>query len=351
MNESKWIDKFPAKMVLAVFTVGGLLLAVYTAFIQKKKPDFQYLIISQTSVYNQTEEVSSINIFVDSIDVQKSNLNVSIFYIKIENAGNADISYGDYDKGLFGIGVTDGSVLAGPYLVTASTPHLEKRFNESVLHIDSSFIQFPCLPLDENDYYIVKIAVLHQNDIIPQFAALGKITGQRDIIIQDIYRDAPSVWATSLAGKWNVQLIRILIYFIIPFISLLLLSLLAILFEKNPIGKDVDSVVKKAKREQYSILPFVLDDFQERGGYHILKIFEVIDKGDEVINDEYKTSLVYMKSEEKDIQQLHFHYSRLEFYEELLLMGYFVKGEDGTISVNRDAESSVRYICNALPRK
>lgn len=351
MSETKWIDKFPMKVVLAAVSIICFFLAIYTAFIQKKRPCFQYSIVSETSIFNQKEDVSSITIFVDSLDVRKSDSNVSIYYIKVENCGNEDIAYGDYDKGLFGIQVSDGVVLEGPEFVAASTDHLVNRFKEIDVQVDSSFVPISCLPLDENDYYIVKIAILHHNNSEPHFSAIGKISGQKNISIFDIRHEVPSIWTIAFSGRLEVQLLRGVVYFLILIIILIVcaaaLSILDDYIDKSRRKK----IVKKARESNSGILSFVIDDYEKRGEFFIYEVLEIVNKGAKKINDEYCKSMKYASPNNVNITQRKKHIDRLEFYEDLIKKGYLNKGENGTLVIVGGVKNSLKYICNELPAK
>lgn len=138
------LDSSLMKWAAFIFTAIGAIWIFYDNFIKKDSPNFEYEILSETSIFNNQENISLLRIFIDSLDVQKSHANISFFTIKIANNGNKHISSESYDSGYFGLNINNGVVIEPPVLISASTEYLQRKINRGLLKLrDSVFIEIP----------------------------------------------------------------------------------------------------------------------------------------------------------------------------------------------------------------
>ena len=164
------LDSSFMKWVAFIFATIGVVWIFYDNFVKKNCANFEYEILSETSIFNNQEDISLLRIFIDSLDVQKSHANISFFTIKITNNGDKHISTESYDSGNFGLNLHNGFVIEPPVLISASTEYLQRKINPDLLKLrDSAFIEIPRTSLDIDDYYIIKFGMLHHNDSIPGF--------------------------------------------------------------------------------------------------------------------------------------------------------------------------------------
>lgn len=164
------LDSSFMKWVAFIFATIGVVWIFYDNFVKKNCANFEYEILSETSIFNNQEDISLLRIFIDSLDVQKSHANISFFTIKITNNGDKHISTESYDSGNFGLNLHNGFVIEPPVLISASTEYLQRKINPDLLKLrDSAFIEIPRTSLDIDDYYIIKFGMLHHNDSIPIF--------------------------------------------------------------------------------------------------------------------------------------------------------------------------------------
>ena len=340
-----------AKWVIALTTVLGFCLAAIGLFL-RYRPKFEYEIISKTDFLNSDESFSGLRVYLDSIDIQQTHLNISVFLVKIENKGSSPIRYVDYDEGGFGLRLKDGRLIDPPMIVGASTEHLTIRFQEDVSSNDST-IFIPRLPLDEGDFFTIKTTVLHQESSSPSFSAFGKVSGQKSIQINDVYDANPSLIKSVFKGDFLVQIIRGLLYFLI---------VCCVLFIIAGLVNIVKDLSRNGKRKQYimgiwedsDLDNTVKDDFITFGGvfiedlhlfywygeaeatYKYLKAMSAVSNADS--SAEIDLQSVSLKNGKYLIRDLR-HYAK---------KGYISIKEDGTIVFDQKKKESVNYLYDKI---
>lgn len=334
--------------------LASLLIAVYSEFIKKDEPKFEYDIISSTRFINNSETSASIKIIVDSIDVQKSNLNVSAYSIKVENKGTAHIRYDDYDKGGFGITIKNAHLLEAPVLIESSTEHIRSIFPKQDSLVDDTFVEIPALSLDVDDYYILRLVLLHDDSIEPDFNPEGKIVGQKEIVFNTFQAPTPTFWSIVVGGNWLVHIVRFFMYlFLVTIISLM------IAFSVS----QIDDVVSKRKRKKHiieltkkkNIEEFVADDYINNGDYIIRRMNDVFSKNVSELSTKYKKSKGFVNSkralEKNNYRDLRFHKERYHTIQRMIDKGYLTLGDDDSLAFNQRAKQSVNAIYSMLASK
>ena len=132
------LDSSFMKWVAFIFATIGVVWIFYDNFVKKNCANFEYEILSETSIFNNQEDISLLRIFIDSLDVQKSHANISFFTIKITNNGDKHISTESYDSGNFGLNLHNGFVIEPPVLISASTEYLQRKINPVFLYLEPS---------------------------------------------------------------------------------------------------------------------------------------------------------------------------------------------------------------------
>ena len=203
-----------------------------------RAPLFGYDILSKTNIINANEVTSKIKIVVDSISIVDSNLNLSVFDIRVENKGNKDIAQDDYSgESFFGLRITNGTLVERPLANDASNKDWQKEFNEYYQKegiLDDIKIRIPHLPLCKGGYYTITLVILHQSDDTLFFEPVGVIKGQgKEIKINDKTRNE-TILEKAFYGDAGVQVFRFGGYLIIIAIILLIYDFIKkILFKWN----------------------------------------------------------------------------------------------------------------------
>lgn len=349
------LDSSFMKWVAFIFATIGVVWIFYDNFVKKNCATFEYEILSETSIFNNQEDISLLRIFIDSLDVQKSHANISFFTIKITNNGDKHISTESYDSGNFGLNLHNGFVIEPPVLISASTEYLQRKINPDLLKLrDSAFIEIPRTSLDIDDYYIIKFGMLHHNDSIPGFDSEGKIVGQKKINIKNITKIAPSLSHQAVSGRWNVQIIRFLFYGLLFFV--LFICLLWIFVEAIP--------NYKANKKRATVLKDILgstqidfivrEDYIAHGAERILQIHNTLKYNDKELTKKYNKSLSYITSKNSvalnNKGQRKWHELRMSEFNNLIDKKYIIQQPDNTFIVDKRRKASVDYLYNLLQK-
>lgn len=331
--------------------LASLLIAVYAEFIKKDAPRLEYDIVSSTNFINNRETSASLRIFVDSLDIQKNHLNISAVNIKVENKGTANIRYDDYDRGVFGLSINNAQLLEPPVLVDASTDHIKTLFSKIDSLNNDTFVEIPNISLDIDDYYIVRLVLLHNDNTVPSFIPEGKVVGQKEILLNTLQAPSPSFWDMVTSGNWLVHVVRFFLYFI-----LILLLALIIAFTAS----QIDELVGKRKRRKHisklsqkkRLDERVANDYIELGDYIIRRMYEIYNKDASELSTKYKKSKGFVNSkralEKNNHRALMFHKGRFQSIQRMIDKGYLFLGEDDVITFNQYAKQSVIAIYDML---
>lgn len=325
----------------------SLLLTIYSEFIRKNEPKLEYDIISSTKFINKNETSANLRIYIDSLDVQENHLNITAFNIKVENKGTSYLRYDDYDQGFFGLKIQNGYLLEPPAFVEVSIDHIKNLYHESDSVVDSTAINIPKLSLDVDDYYILRIVLLHSADSVPYFQPEGRILGQKEIHLNNLKSPTPSFWTLVFIGDWSVHLVRILLYLAIIIISALLVGLTFSKIEKYYKRiKRKHLVSKMSKRGK--IAQFVKDDFIRYGEFFIVRIHEVYSKNDEELVSHYQKCKEFVTNKNAKRKNLHYYTYHYNTYLSMIERGYLELKDDNSIAVVKEARNSVCQLYSGL---
>ena len=340
------LDKLPAKWFLAIVAVLGLIIAIYSSFLKKDVPQFEYEILSQVSVFNQYDEVSSLRILLDTIDVQQNMANITFYTIKVANNGTMHINHNMYDKSCFGLQIVNGIIIKAPTIINASSDYISKRFNEIATSHNKEFLHIPYMPLDIGDYYIMRFGIYHNDSIKPSFISEGIISGQQQINIIDLSNVKKTTFIQEVfGGKWHIQLSRLIVYGILSII--LLIAILYIVLELIP---DLRSKSKRKKFIQSinkeRIIQKVINDYQLKGEYYIQSVYSITSLGSTKLTNNYNASKVYVansgNASNKD--QFIFHMERIRNYDALIKEGYLdQQGRKITVDISLKQSVDLLY--------
>lgn len=331
--------------------LASLLLAVYSEFIKKDEPRMEYDIISSTTFINKNETAANLRIFIDSLDIQKKDLNITAFNIKVSNKGTAPIRYNDYDQGFFGLKIRNGSLLEPPTLIEESVSQIKELFPKSDSILVPNTINVPALSLDVDDYYIMHIVLLHSADSIPAFRPEGRIIGQKEIPLNTLKTPLPSFWSLVFIGDWTVHLVRLLIYMIVVIISALIAGLSF---------SEIEKYYNKVKRKRFAakiekkdrITQLVKDDFVEYGVYFINQLKELYDYSEKDLSSQYKRCKEIIEKErpakKKKLSVYMTYKHRYNKFLSLANKGYLKIIDDDSVVVNKDARRSIQILYSRL---
>ena len=333
--------------------LASLLIAVYAEFIKKDAPKLEYDIISSTDFINNNETSVSLKILVDTIDVQENHLNITAYNIKVENKGTEHIRYDDYDKGAFGLKINDGKLLEPPVLLHASTDHIKNLYgtNSGDSLRNESFLSIPSLSLDVDDYYIIRVVLLHNAEKSPRFIPEGKIVGQKSIEFCEFQTPNPGFWTIVFNGRWYIHIVRFFVYLIAIAISGILFAFVLSLITDTTSKRKRKNRMKELSRKR-KLLEIVKNEYIENGESAISQLNDMFNKNEAEISTQYKKSKGFVHSkralEKNNRNAVRFHRNRYQRIQNMIDKGYLVLNDKDTITFSEEAKQSVRAIYSML---
>ena len=309
----------------------------------------EYEILSKVSVFNQHDDVTSLRIFLDTLDVQQNESNITFYTVRVVNHGSMHINYNMYDASDFGISICNGKIIKEPIIVDVSNDYIGKRIKETISVKDSSFISLPLLPLDVDDYYVVRFGVYHKNCVNPKFLCEGKISGQKSIEIIDLLENkTPSFLKQLVGGKWYIQVLRVVLYgiaFVFCFIGLLYIF-----------AKLIPDIKDKRARKKFiellsmqQIIQKVKQDYISGGYSYISSIYSIMSLSETKLNDGFLSSSEYIKNKANKNNEIdvRIHQDRVELYEKLVEDGYIIN-QDKVLKADKAFKDSVIILYKQL---
>lgn len=332
--------------------LASLLIAIYAEFIKKDEPKLEYEIISSTDFINDQETSASLKIFVDTVDVQENHLNITAYNIKVENKGTEDIRYDDYDKGRFGLKIIDGQLLEPPALLQSSTAHIKELYLANTDGLkDECFVTIPCLSLDVDDNYTIRVVLLHSADKTPRFMPEGKIVGQKAIDIRDLQMPEPGFWTIVFIGRWYVHIVRFFVYlFVFAFVGIVFAIVI------SQISDSVSKRKRKMRMNELSmkkeLVESVVKDYIDDGEDAIIRLHEFFGKNENQISTQYSKSKGFVNSKKaleiNNRNAVRFHRNRYRRIQNMIDKGYLELKENSTIAFNKEVKQTVQAIYTML---
>ena len=174
--------------VLLALLFGGI--TVQREFFSETRPRLRYDILTSTPVLNVREDVSKLSVFFDGIDIREQKKSLRVITVRVANDSQKDILKGFYDESEpLGLRVSTGRVIRSD-LVTASNPYLERQLVPR--RQDDRTLVFPSVILEAQEYFVVKLLVLHGEGAEPYITPIGKIAGVRTIPVTEAYKQEVS---------------------------------------------------------------------------------------------------------------------------------------------------------------
>lgn len=334
--------------ILAIFGVGWAIFEHYYV----ANPKVALEIVSEAQLFNSTDRVSSIHLFIDSLDVQKADLNVTLYTIKVINKGRKHVSSSDYESESFGISISGGKRLDDTILMSASNDYITDSFAHLPICPSDSLLLLPYVALDIGDSYVFSLALLHRNGELPVLSPIGKILGQKRIpITYASDKEEMPFFERVLFGDFWVHLVRIIFGLFLLFAFSLLAMVLTEGSQAASEKRYTRRVLKDISNNQ-DIPPFIKEDVSRMGIWNIEFAAWCFKNGDEEITRQYSRARAFVL-EAANLEDQHFESQRREYagFERLIKAGYLARGENGELRIpNNEVKEAVELIHSWLTK-
>ena len=287
---TNFFDKYNSRTFFTIFSLIGTLVTIYAYFIDQKI-DLNYEIVANTNVLDFNADINKLEVKYDSTDLKQTKENLRIFTIKIINSGTKDILKELYDDNdLLGIKLTSGKIIEKPVIIKTSSDYLKR--NLKVTNYDANKLNFAKVILESDDYFLIKLLVLHKKGIDPKIQSLGKIAGIKKIEVLtaiDVKEENSVIKKTFYGNVW-VQILRLIAYFIITAFIIIGILLLAQIYEENNTKRKKNKVIKNFKKSndyKYTKMDdAIFDRYKEHKFFNLTSINELI-TNEENLNEIY----------------------------------------------------------------
>lgn len=343
------------------------LFTLYDRLLVGKNPQLYLDVLTSASVLDIKEDLPKLDISFDGIAIRQQNLSLRILSIKAINDSSQDILKVHYDPDdPVGLRISSGKIIRTE-LTDTSNHYLQK--NLSFSSPTNNTIHFKDVIFEAHQYFVVKLLVLHPVDEVPSVKSVGHVAGMKEIIVREPYRERTKVsfWSRTFAGMWVVQAVRLISYFVLAILCILL-----VVIPVSLIGNKVDEVKRRRHVRDFKAATtlslnendeFIFNRYIQKGFGNLMAIQQIADS-DKALN---RAHTCYVKSREKKvapdsdadviIHSRHAHsrhvrytsYYQARIFSDLLESG-FVKVDGDSPSVDTHMKETlghfVRYLKN-----
>ena len=344
-NEVKdFVDRPFFKTLGWICTIASLLTGIYFTLFYKPSAHFEYEIISKTLILNRNVDVPSIRIMIDSLDVQRDSLNISIMEIKISNTGQDHLRREDYDNSTFGLEIINGRLLERPEISASSSDYILRCCKEHSFEQDSTFISIPTIPLDSKDYYQFKLVVLHNVDKNLSFTPHGKIIGQREICVLENRSMNEPFWKRVFDENPWIHILRSLIYLVLFISVICIIIFIDSQIDENKRKKKRKTLIQKL-RSNKQLDDEIVNDFLIMNSRDFNRMIDLLNLSEAELYNKYKASINYTRNENnrKNDYLWKMHHTRFSTIKMMLEKGY-IKIEEERLKIIQKKKKSLLII-------
>lgn len=288
---NKFLENTALKIAFAIIGLIGTVITIF-AFLQEKKVEISYEIVSNTNVLDFNAEIGKLEVIYDSTNLKKSHENLRIYTIKIINSGNQNLLKEFYDDNdPLGLQLSSGKIIEQPEVIQSSNDYLTRNVK---IHVyDNNIINFSQVIIESGEYYIIKLLVLHKTEIIPQITSCGKIAGQNNIqIINTIdVKEKLPFWKEAYYGNIWVQILRLISYFILGIVIIIIsISVSEFITEKKrnrQINKNIADF-KAQKTYRYSKMDDAIFDRYKSDSPYVFNIMQQLINNEDYLNETFE---------------------------------------------------------------
>jgi hypothetical protein len=225
-----WIKKAWTAIVVVSVLFG------FYSYFHEKRPDVQFTIVGDPNVFDVYKSVNDLEIFFRDKNIEKEDLNLKIYTIRVENTGEADILKNSYDESLpWGFSIENGEIVSDPRVVKSNSQYLESNLNP---RLENGHVEFQKVILERGKYFIIEFLVLHKKDNAPSILTFGKIAGvDQFIVLRDSEQGKKPTLNILLEGSVIMHLIKLIVYTTFSVILLIVIAFISDRIEKIKIRR------------------------------------------------------------------------------------------------------------------
>ncbi len=304
IEDNFWSKRF-WQTAIAVTGLVSALIGIYSFIFQGRNQQLDFEILTNTNVLDINADITKLDITYDRSSLKSNNQSLRVVNLRIRNTGDEGILKSFYDNNdPLGVMITKGRIIEKPELVSTSNEYINKNLT---IRFDSlGKLTFSDIILEPNDFYTVKLLLLHVTKEIPEIHATGKIAGIQQINVVSLVQDAKeekSFWQKTFEGTLLMQLTRGLAYTIavIGIIVIIALSSDRISsYRKKQRRIHMIKNFKKQKNYDYNRMDDAIFTRFEKNGTENLLRYQNLLKDDNRLNQKYNNWINKLKRNVED---------------------------------------------------
>jgi LPS O-antigen subunit length determinant protein (WzzB/FepE family) len=346
IKETFTIRRLTQTLIILVGLISAVL-GIYTFFFQERKFQVDYEILANTNVLDINADITKLDITYDGSSLKSNNQSLRILNLRIRNTGTESILKTYYDsKDPLSAFIEKGKVIEKPELVATSNDYIKKNLE---IRFDSlGKLTFSDIILEPNEYFTIKLLILHKTNETPILHSAGKIAGVKDIPIVNLVQQnkaEKSFWEITFSGNIFSQLLRALSYTLVVILIIVIIAITTdSISDKKRKSRRVRLSKKfKEKREyDYNKMDDAIFARFESDGIENLRRYQNLLKDENRLNQKHNNWVNKLKRNvEEEIQEnditsrelmlndkFFSHRSEWTLINELISDGYAIKDKD-----------------------
>lgn len=298
------IKRIIAQIITVLGTIAAII-SIYVFFFQDNEVRLQYEIITNTNVLDIKAELTRLDITYNGKSLKEKNEHLRIINLRIINRGNKNIlkDYFD-DNDLVGFYISNGKLIEKPEVIETSSQYLK---NNLQIRIDAfGKVRFSKIILESNEYFLLKLLVLHKSNQLPDISAIGKIAGMKQIQVINLLepKDQKPFFIQVFSGPFLIQIVRAILYFLI--VIVIISGITFIIFKINRLiqkykRKKIVSEFIKLGKNKYNKLDDLIFKYYINKGHRMLNYIYDLIKNEDGLNRKYRESIE--SSKKKQIEE------------------------------------------------
>lgn len=243
MKLFKSLMNFERKVPLAIFgLILSILALIYTEFIKDSSPRLLFEVKSATRILEVKEDVEDLKILLGDRDIRSLNKTLSVILLDLRNTSSVPVLKEHFDPAdPIALHIVDGQIMK--LYTPAKINH--KNFVNRIL-IERDKLIFPNVIIHGNEKILLKILVLHDENVVLKFSSSGKLAYQSAIPVVDASLvEEKSFFSRVYSGTAGVQIARAFIY--------TFLFMLFLFFISYPFIKTYSSIQKLRRKRHVEL--------------------------------------------------------------------------------------------------
>lgn len=346
-------------IVISTIGLAGASVTIYAFFFQEKQINLQYEIMANSNVLDVKADISKLDIIYGGSSLKDKNENLRIINLKVVNTGSEHILNTFYDDNdPLGFRVNEGAIIEIPEVLDASNEYLRKNI---VISVDSlNRVKFSKVIFESNEFFILKLLVLHKSYSNPTITSLGKVAGIKgiDVVNKIEFLEKQSFFKEVFGGNTLVQVAKAFSYFLIAVLAIIGVVGISVaisnLKDKRKRRKILATFLAESDNE-FSRMDDVIFERYKKDGAQIIRIICDLLNAEKKLNERYQDWLKKRKefAKERDpevLDKLHVFQTLLPF-NQMIKDGILVKQKANQLTINQPMKKTIEAFTEFLKEK